>query len=88
MAQTKQAEADADRTGTVDCDELEAEEAQDHLKQIEERDAAGGGDDADAKFVRHLDQSGAVDHQHRQEYAEGKPDGLDGDAGVAQIEEG
>ena len=39
---------------------LIAEETEQHLKHVEEEDAAGGRDHAEAKLLRDLDESGPI----------------------------
>ncbi len=57
-------------------------------EQVEDRDATGGGDDAEAHLVGDLDQAGAVGEQQDGERAEGEADGLHGESGVAEFKGG
>src|ERR1039458_9696333 len=83
----EQAESDADEPGAVDGDETDAEEAQQHLHHVKEEDAAGGSDDAQAKLLRYLDQSGAIGQQQNEESAEGEAHRLDDNARIAEVED-
>ena len=66
---------------------LDAEEAEHDLRHVEEGNAAGGGDNADAKLLRHLDDAGAVDDQQRKERSESQSHGFHGDAGIAEFQQ-
>ena len=58
MAQTNRLKAIPIGPDPLIADELNMEHTQHHLHQVEERNAAGGRDDADAKLVGHLDDAG------------------------------
>ena len=64
----------------VDGGEVYAEESQDELQEVEDGDAAGGGDDAEAQLVGDLDEAGAIGDQHGDQRTEGERDCLNGDA--------
>ena len=85
MPTTKRLKPMPMRPAAVDGGEVDAEEAQHHFEQVEEHDAAGGRDDAHAELLRDLDHAGAIDDQQDEEGAEGEADGLNGDAGIAQL---
>ena len=84
----EEAEDDADEAGAVDGSELDAKEAEHHLEQIENHDSASSGDDAEAKLFSDLDDAGAIGQEKHEEGAKGEADGLDSDAGIANVKYG
>jgi hypothetical protein len=53
----EQAECDSDGAGAIDGGEVDAEESEQLLRQVKDHDAASGGDDAEAKFLRYRDKT-------------------------------
>ena len=82
----EQAEADADNAGAIDGDESNPEEAEHHLREVKETDAASGRDNPHPQSLSHLDKSGAISKEHGEEGAECEADGLYCNAGIAKVE--
>src|SRR6266702_6858577 len=85
-ADDEEAEDDADGTTAVDGEEAHSEEAQQHLQQIENHDAASGCDHSEAELLRDLDHARAISEQEHKQSAEGETHGLNGNAGIAELE--
>ena len=71
---------------SVNIGDVNAEEAQAHGRQIEQRNPAGGGDHTHLEILGRLHQAGGISDKHRQESSNGQAHGLDGESRVAGLE--
>src|ERR1700682_1555784 len=85
----EKAEGDAPRTALMDHRHLDVEKhSQDHFDEIQERDAAGRGEDADLELFSGTDHAPLINQEHYKKRAKGKADGLDSDSGIRALENG
>src|SRR6202161_1885626 len=84
----EEAEADSDDPAAVDRWNRNVEKAQNNFSEIEERDAAGGCNDAELEILRDADRAGLVCDEHHGTHTERTADGVEGDAGVRLVENG
>src|ERR1700722_3018652 len=87
-ADDEEAEADADDAAAVDRRNRNVEETQDDLNEIEERDAAGGCDDAELEILRDANRAGFIRDEHDGKHTEGEADGVECDSGIRLVENG
>src|ERR1700684_3678906 len=84
----EEAEADSDDPAAVDRGNCNVEKAQNDFSEIEERDSAGGRDDAELEILRDADRSRFVSDKHHGKHTERQADGVEGGAGGRLVENG
>ena len=84
----EKAEADPDPTRSVDGRHCYVKEAENHLGEIEDGDAAGRRDHAQPEALRRANYACLVSQQHDEQYAKGQANGLEGDARIRLFKDG